>query len=279
MLIKEFFNQFSSQISVYPKEEAKAISFLVFEEIFKINKTNILANNLEASEELFQQSEKIIKRLNTSEPVQHIIGHTYFLNLKIRVNKDVLIPRPETEELVQLIIDQHKGKKDLQMLDLCTGSGCIPIGLAKNIDGRVSATDVSKKALALAKKNAKQNQVSIEFIESDLLEEEIPFSNLDIIVSNPPYIPESEKSGMDKNVKDFDPHLALFVPDKDPLLFYRSIAEKAYPALKRNGKIYLECHKDFASDVLKLFQNRKYRNPEMRIDIFGNPRFVVAEKI
>ena len=216
--------------------------------------------------------------LKKEVPIQYLLGKTNFYGLDFEVNENVLIPRPETEELVEWIINENlkyiKVKK-LKILDIGTGSGSIAVSLAKNIpNARVFALDVSKKALETAKRNAKNNNVDVTFIHQNILEIEDLKNDFDVIVSNPPYVRNLEKQEIKKNVLDYEPHLALFVEDDDALIFYRKIAEIAQRNLIENGQLFFEINQYLGNEMKDLLQNMNFRNIELKKDIYGNDRMM-----
>jgi len=219
-----------------------------------------------------------IEKLMEMVPVQYITGETEFFDLQLKVGPAALIPRPETEELVKWIIDDHKGER-CRMIDLGTGSGCIALALAKNFpDAAVYATDIHKEALDLASDNARKLGLDVEFFLHDVSREDPPngFSHLDLVVSNPPYIPFKERDSMDANVREFEPASALFVPDEDPLVFYRHIAGFGQKALHPGGMLYLEIHENFGQQVTGLLQKSGFEKVTLRKDINGKDRMVRA---
>jgi len=219
-----------------------------------------------------------IAKLREMVPVQYITGETEFFDLRLKVGPAALIPRPETEELVKWIIDDHEGER-FRMIDLGTGSGCIALALAKNFpDAAVYATDINKEALDLARDNARKLGLDVEFFLHDVSREDPPdgFSHLDLLVSNPPYIPVKERVTMDANVLEFEPASALFVPDEDPLVFYRHIAGFGQKALHPGGMIYLEIHENFGQQVTGLLQKSGFEKVTLRKDINGKDRMVRA---
>jgi release factor glutamine methyltransferase len=235
---------------------------------YLLNKTQMLSPN-EVS--FFENS------LNM--PVQYITGQANFCNLLIKVNPNVLIPRPETEELVHLVLTNHKEDSLKEILDVGTGSGCIIIALKKVLSTTYcTAIDISNDAIRTAKENAKLNKVEIDFINKDILEYENEEKSLDIIVSNPPYIPISNKKYMHPNVVQNEPLQALFVENEDPLKYYKIISDFAWNHLKKNGKIYFEIHEDFANDVVNLLSIKKHFKSSVHKDFQGKKRFVVATK-
>lgn len=213
------------------------------------------------------------KQLLLNEPIQYILGNTWFYNLQFDVNSDVLIPRPETEELVDWILTEEKSGR---LLDIGTGSGCIAVSLANaNSNFKVSAYDISEGALHVAKRNAIKNKVKVDFKLVDILTEEIN-GKFDIIVSNPPYIPNSDKSIMHKNVLEFEPGLALFVENHEPIIFYQTIAEKSLVALTKNGKIYFEIHEDYGNEVAEMLKKLGYSDIIVKKDLQGKNRMIRA---
>lgn len=305
MTNKEIYREYLQQLQqIYNANEAGVITDWVFERVAILHRADIIKNpgdNLNPA---------ILKRLNLClealvqhKPVQYILGEAWFYRMKLVVNEQVLIPRPETEELVQLIIDTLKTGKSkeqleisnpelsassetpavsspLAMLDIGTGSGCIAIAIKKNLPGTIMhAIDVSPGALSVAKKNAINQQVDIRFLLVDFLDETswegLPV--FDVIISNPPYIPLNEKAKLDQNVTAFEPHTALFVPNDAPLLFYEKIAAFGGGHLHRNGKIYVEIHEDFAKATGEVFE--KFYRVEIKNDLFGKERMLIAAKL
>jgi len=268
-----------SLAGIYNARESKNITFLIFQHYKNWNRFE-LNENLEKtlSESELLKFHFALKELKTGKPLQYVLGETEFYGLKFLVNENVLIPRPETEELVHLVIDYCKENKigSPVTLDIGTGSGCIPVVLKKNIPGaEMFGTDVSEKALEVANKNAELNEVKINFILHDILfPDEWSKTKFDIIISNPPYIPENEKSKMHKNVTDYEPHLALFIPDNDPLLFYRRIMQFANENLNKNGKLFFEVHEDFASEVKSLMEKNNFNEVKIIKDMQGKERIV-----
>ncbi len=219
-----------------------------------------------------EQLEKALIRLRRGEPLQYIIGETEFLGCRLKVDKNVLIPRPETEELVRWIMDEEPSA-GMTILDIGTGSGCIPIALAKAMPGnRFSGIDVSDKALDLARKNAALNAVNVTFLKQDILHPKETLGKFDGIVSNPPYVRRSEKSLMHKNVLEYEPDLALFVEDEDPLLFYRKILEFARAHLEAGGSVYFEINEFLEEDLRRLFKKEGGTGITFKKDGFGKTR-------
>lgn len=219
----------------------------------------------------------IIARLLCNEPLQYILGSTIFYGHEFTVTPATLIPRPETEQLIDLIVDENPGS-DLRILDIGTGSGCIAVSLALTLKwAQVTAIDNSTAALEVAQKNAISNKAKVQYLQADALHlSTLPCEPLDIVVSNPPYVRDCEREGMERNVLDYEPHSALFVPNDDPLLFYRAIARYAAGALVPGGRIYLEINREFGDETAALLQHAGFNEVLVRRDSWGNPRFVSA---
>ncbi|WP_228235767.1 N5-glutamine methyltransferase family protein [Allomuricauda sp. M10] len=314
MLLRDVKNIFQKDLEgVYPKEEIDAFfygcieHFLHMERFILAIKPDIVLTK-EEEQPLFET----LAQLKQEKPLQYILGVAHFMDLEFKVNEHVLIPRPETEELVQWVLDDLNNQKSevgdqisdilkkqnhsdaersrsvistplndhhIRILDIGTGSGCIAIALAKNLpNAKVYALDVSEEALKVAQENAKKNQVDIEFIHKSILDPqldiELPF---DIIVSNPPYIRDLEKSEIHRNVKEHEPHLALFVPDDDALIFYKAIAQFAQRHLSKNGLVYLEINQYLGEETKSVFKAHNFSEIELRKDIFGNDRMLKAK--
>ncbi|MGP1515062.1 MAG: peptide chain release factor N(5)-glutamine methyltransferase [Bacteroidales bacterium] len=290
----------------YSQNEIKAFTNILFEFYANMNSSHLLAFNDETvNESTLLNIVLAINKLTKYVPIQYILGHTEFCGLDIKVSPDVLIPRPETEELTQIIIKENTciNKKDnqnkLNILDLCTGSGCIALALNKFIrNSSVFGIDVSEKALNIAKQNNRNLNLNVAFAQIDLLHDDISkiifkiinqisdnkyfisqenSLQFDIIVSNPPYIPEYEKVEMKKNVLNYEPSLALFVKNEDPLIFYKKIAILSQKYLKNGGKIYLESNHSLIFDTLSLFSQKEYV-ANIRKDIFNRNRFIFLQK-
>lgn len=220
----------------------------------------------------------VVDRLVAGEPIQYILGYADFYGLRFAVTPAVLIPRPETAELVDIIVSGSGRRPDLSVLDLCTGSGCIAVALARNLPfSRVEAVDISADALRVAEANARTLRASVRFLQADVLTLAPPAGpRFDIIVSNPPYIPESDRAGMDHNVVGYEPALALFVPDSDPLRFYTAIAGYARKALRPGGRLYFEINPDFSRQIVSGLRSGGWEDVEALRDIHGRYRFVKA---
>jgi release factor glutamine methyltransferase len=270
---KQLFLDHVSQLGhVYPRNEAESLVLWLFEEYLQLKRSDLageipIENIPESLQEAFRQ-------LMSGKPIQYILGKAPFYGREFVVNPAVLIPRNETEELVHWIIQENKSP-GLSILDIGTGTGCIPITLDMELDqAKVYGMDISTAALKIAEKNNRSLGGKVQFIESDILSKPITLAGLDIIVSNPPYVLMSEKDQMHPNVLDHEPHLALFVENDDPLLFYRLIAQKAKTALRPGGKLYFETNEAKASEVGKLLQDFGYRGVEKKSDINAKERMV-----
>jgi release factor glutamine methyltransferase len=270
--LKDYF--WGQLAQVYSQAEIAEIFYILLEKTKKISRQEyFLADKIDFSEQEISDFQLITARLKNGEPIQYITEETEFYQLRFAVNKEVLIPRPETEEMVEWILSENKTAATV--LDAGTGSGCIAITLAKkNPLFNVTATDISTAALALARENAKLNNVEISFLKNDILKVQKIDKNFDIIVSNPPYIPENEKITMHKTVTGFEPHLALFVPAKSPLIFYEKIIQFANNQLNTNGKLYFEIHRDQGRQISELLKKSGFKNIILKKDISGNDRMV-----
>lgn len=266
----------------YPENEIRAFVEILLEHYAGLSKTDMLlkaADNL--ASEIIMQMEQALGRLEKNEPVQYIIGETEFYDLKLKVNPSVLIPRPETEELVHWVIKNHKKDGEIRILDIGTGSGCIPLALKKNLpDAEVFAVDISEEALNMAKANAKLNNLDVLFSKLDILKENTDgeLGEFDIIVSNPPYVRKKEKELMHQNVLENEPHLALFVDDNDALVFYRAIVNFSTKHLKPEGFIYFEINESYGEEVVSLLKIYNYQNIKLRKDINGKHRMICGLK-
>jgi release factor glutamine methyltransferase len=283
MKIKDYRTQFIQELSpIYDAGEAESFFYLILEEKQQLKRIDLALNSdLTFSNEEIQLWNSILEKLQQEIPIQYILGKTSFYGLNFEVNATVLIPRPETEELVEWIIKSNLNIQilnDSKILDIGTGSGCIAISLAKNIsNAQVFAIDISERALATAKKNAEINEVNVTFIQKNILETEDLEQKFEIIVSNPPYVRELEKQEIKKNVLDNEPHLALFVEDNDALIFYRKIAELALKNLSPKGQLFFEINQYLGREMMELLKNMGFKNIELRKDIYGNYRMIRAE--
>ena len=285
---KDFFKALENH---FPSTEIDTFFMYLIEEYLDFKRIDIVLNpDFLINEEKISLFDTALIKLKNHEPIQYILGKTEFFGFPFIVDKNTLIPRPETEELVAWIIDEirilnDKSFSKISILDIGTGTGCIPISLSKNINyTSVFAIDISKKALEIAIKNAELNQVSISFFEMDilktsnlnLLSKDKTEINFDIIVSNPPYVRELEKSAMSKNVLENEPHEALFVSDENPLIFYEKIADLALQHLSENGFLFFEINQYLGNQTVEMLLNKGFKNIELRKDIFGNDRMIKA---
>lgn len=277
---KDLFRDLKKQINlVEDPDELDSMIYLLLEDLIGILHSDILFDReITLSAEQRSLLSDAVKRINAGEPIQYITGKAHFYGCVYQVNSSVLIPRPETEELVREAIK----KSDLtvgKVLDIGTGSGCIAITLANHLsDKKVFAYDVSDAALALAAANASVLSMNVTFRKIDILNEPIADQDLDLIVSNPPYVTVSEKASMKNNVLEHEPHLALFVPDNDPLIFYKAIAEKGFAALKPNGRIMVEINERFGSETLEVFRKAGFEKFKIIKDMQNKDRIVSVMK-
>lgn len=279
MIIKDLYKEYLTALKdLYQTGEADAITKIMFEHFAKTSQSDMIVNGKnKINDDIQILLQNALVQLKQHVPVQYITGQAWFYNLSFEVDNAVLIPRPETEELVLEAINFLKENTEKKVLDIGTGSGCIPISIKKNVtNADVTSIDVSKSALDVAKRNAALNSVKIDFIELNFLDEnnyaDLPSYNL--IICNPPYIPEKEKDILDKNVTAYEPHLALFVPDNDHLIFYRKIVIFAENHLQINGRILLEIHEDFPAETAALFLAEKYI-VEIKKDMQGKDRMLI----
>ncbi|MES2812089.1 MAG: peptide chain release factor N(5)-glutamine methyltransferase [Bacteroidota bacterium] len=280
MLLKEYKPQFSQELlPIYDEKEIESFFYIILEAFHQMKRIDLALNpTVELDGMQLLQWETVLSQLKEEKPIQYILGETEFYGLPFYVNENTLIPRPETEELVEWIINELKvesQKEKVKILDIGTGSGCIAISLAKNLpNAEVFALDVSEKALHTAKKNAERNGVTITFLHQSILETIKFEEQFDIIVSNPPYVRHLEKAEINKNVLAYEPHLALFVEDTDALLFYRKIAELAQNNLPRNRYLYFEINQYLGKEMIELLENYNFKNIELKKDIYGNDRML-----
>jgi release factor glutamine methyltransferase len=296
MLLKQYKSHFFDALkNSQDEQEIESFFFILTEYLHNLKRVDVALNpNFELSEAEVGKWNAILAQLQQEKPIQHITGEAWFYGLKFEVNENTLIPRPETEELVEWIIESWKleagswkseNQKRINVLDIGTGTGCIPITLKTNLpQANVSAIDVSENALEVAKRNAELNKVEVNFIQANILEVEdvsklqtsisqLP-TNFDIIVSNPPYVRNLEKQEIKKNVLDYEPHLALFVEDTDALLFYRKIAQLAIENLTPNGLLFFEINQYLGKETVDLLENLGFKNIELKKDMFGNDRMI-----
>ncbi|RYD76709.1 MAG: peptide chain release factor N(5)-glutamine methyltransferase [Sphingobacteriales bacterium] len=282
MQLRQFYNLFLEELkALYSYEEASAITNMVFEHFAHTDRTTIITQpGKEIEQEQLSALENALLQLKRNIPVQYIIGHAWFAGHKFEVNPAVLIPRPETEELVMEAVDFIKKNNKKSVLDIGTGSGCIPISIKKQQPATdITAIDISEEALAVAGRNALYNNAAIHFIRLDFLREDnwSQLPQCDVIISNPPYIPETEKDSLDKNVTLHEPHLALFVPDNQALIFYERIAAFGLKHLATNGCIFMETHEALAQQVARHFEEKGYE-AVIKKDFFEKERMVIANR-
>jgi len=282
MLLKDIKHIFHQELDIqYGTEEVSHFFYYFLENYLGLPRFHLALHPqwiiTKEDESLFFEG---LAALKQGKPIQYILGTSSFMDLTFAVNEHVLIPRPETEELVKWVIkDYQKSEANIKLLDIGTGSGCIAIALAKYLlSAEVIAVDISKKALAVAKQNAINNEVNIVFKLADVRSMDIGEQDYDIIVSNPPYVLEKEKALMEKHVKNAEPSLALFVPDKKPLLYYEYLAKVGQKALKKGGTLYLEINEAFGKEVCDLLKNHSFSTIEIRQDLQGKDRFIKGTK-
>jgi len=294
MIVKQYRNYFNETLkTIYPITEIDSFFFLLLEEYLGFRRVDIvLKSDFKITQETLNLLQSATKQLEQEVPLQYIIGKTEFYGLPFVVNKHVLIPRPETEELVAWVVSessrfktfntstkQTTETKQLKILDIGTGSGCIPISLKKQLPfAKISAIDISKEALGVAKKNAVLNNVDIHFILQDILKTVALDQHYDIIISNPPYVRELEKKELKNNVLKNEPHVALFVENDNPLIFYAKIAELAKKYLNKNGLLFFEINQYLGTETIDLVNKKGLKNIQLKKDMFGNDRIIVASK-
>ena len=279
MKLKEAIEQLRSGLAgVAEPQEVQAMIRIICEDIFNYDQVDVaLRQESELPDFAQERVTEIIARLRRHEPLQYIVGSARFHGHRFKVTPAVLIPRPETEQLIDMIVDENPAS-DLRVLDMGTGSGCIAISLARALKfAQVDALDVSRDALAVARENAAALKVKVRFFESDMLSPQPP-ARYDIIVSNPPYVCWSERESMERNVLDYEPGQALFVPDNDPLLFYKAIAAYATASLERGGRLYLEINQRFGNEIKRLLEDHGFDEVRIIEDSYGKTRFAAAVK-
>lgn len=265
----------------YPDTEASAIAKAILTDVFQLSTTDLYASkDMNFSTNQAEKLEVIINRLRANEPLQYILGNCYFCGLNFHVEPGVLIPRPETAELVEWIIaDRKSSDSPIRILDIGTGSGCISISLAKNLpQSEVYAWDISEDAIRIASDNANRLDANVRFRQTDVLGQVPTNTMMNVIVSNPPYITEAERTDMDANVTDWEPDTALFVPDNAQLLFYERIADIGKQILTPDGTLYFEINQRFGTETVDMLRKKGYRNVELRKDLSGNDRMIKAER-
>ena len=295
MLLKQYKVHFFDALkNIQDEQEIESFFFILTEYLHNLKRVDVALNpNFELSDEEVEKWNTILVELQQEKPIQYITGEAWFYGLRFEVNENTLIPRPETEELVEFILKETSNfqlpASSLNILDIGTGTGCIPISLKANLpQANFSAIDVSEQALEVARRNAVSNKVEINFIQTNILEVEdlsqlqtpnfqLPTS-FDIIVSNPPYVRNLEKQEIKKNVLDYEPHLALFVEDTDALLFYRKIAQLALKNLAPNGLLFFEINQYLGKETVELLENLGFKNIELKKDIYGNDRMVKSTR-
>lgn len=275
--MKEFIQSIAAQLqAVYPADEAEALAWWIAEELTGCNRTQLQFGYKGTTN--FPNLQTIIDRLLHFEPIQYIFGHTLWCGLDLKVTPDTLIPRPETAELVEKITNHHLPITNCRVLDIGTGSGCIAIALKKRYpEWQVTGIDISPEAIEVAKENARRNGVEVEFKVADILDSNEQNHQYDIVVSNPPYICEKEKPGMRPNVLEYEPASALFVPDNDPLLFYRRIAELYSLSFRKGpgvGYLFFEINEAYPSELTAMLKKLGYTDIHIHYDIYGKPRII-----
>lgn len=274
---KELLRQVINELAnLYEEREVTALARHYLHDRFHVDSMKLAMNSpIHFDEKLMMHD---LSLLRASTPLQHVVGFGEFYGRRLKCSPEALIPRPETEELVKWVIQEigELGNSEISVLDIGTGTGCIPVTLALELKGlKAEGIDISKEALALAQKNAEQLKANVGFTQLDILEENLT-GQYDVIVSNPPYIPESDKAQMHRNVLEHEPGLALFVPNNDPLLFYRVIAQKAKMVLNPGGHLYFEIHESFGAEVKALLQSEGYSDVIVQQDLQGKDRMVRA---
>lgn len=284
MILKDFRLFFKNElIDVYPNNEIDSFFFLLIDEYLGLQRIDtVLKPDFKIDEQELSILKNALKRLKKEEPIQYIIGKTEFYGYPFLVDENTLIPRPETEELVEWVLQEVESwkldnRKAISILDIGTGTGCIPISLAKKLpEINISAIDVSKNALKVANKNARLNKVNVNFIELDILNTKNLPQQYDIIISNPPYVRELEKAEIKNNVLQNEPHLALFVSDENPLVFYNKIADLAKDYLSKNGLLFFEINEYLGKETVEMLKYKGFNNIELRKDLFKNDRMIKA---
>ncbi len=277
---RPLYQQLSRNITAYSPDEAREMAFMLLEHYFGLRKADVLADRPLPANRTEPDWFKVIERLNRQEPIQHVIGTTIFCGLEFEVSSDVLIPRPETEDLVRLIMHDFADRegRPVSVVDIGTGSGCLAVTLARFLpQADVLAWDISETALAMARRNAQNLHADVTFAMQDILSVSPDFQQrFDCIVSNPPYVTRSEAARMDRNVLDYEPDMALFVADADPLIFYKAVADFARAYLADGGACYVEINERFGDDTRAVFAARGFQNIHVYKDIHGKDRSVRA---
>ncbi|MDA9316835.1 peptide chain release factor N(5)-glutamine methyltransferase [Polaribacter sp.] len=277
MNLKEYKIYFTKALSeLYPQTEIDTFFFYLMEAYLDFQRIDLIIKpNFKISTEAGVLFKKALEALKKEIPIQYILGETEFYGLPFIVNRHTLIPRPETEELVEWILETADITAPLQIIDIGTGTGCIPITLAKHLpNARLFAIDISKEALRIAKQNAILNNVKLHFTEKNILKTTTLPQKFDIIISNPPYVRELEKVDIKKNVLDNEPHIALFVEDDNPLLFYDKIADLAIEHLTKNGLLYFEINQYLGTETVEMLHKKGFKNIDLKKDVFGKDRMI-----
>lgn len=277
MLLKQYRTYFLGKLTpIYDAIEAESLYYIALMELKGWKRVDLaLQPDAELTSLEIENWNDVLNQLAQHKPIQYIFGKAHFYGLDFEVNESTLIPRPETEELVEWIINENEFNGPVNILDIGTGSGCIAVSLAKNlINANVFAIDVSADALAMAKKNALNNNVNVTFWQKDILAIDTLPQTLDVVVSNPPYVRKLEKAEINKNVLEYEPHLALFVDDNDALVFYRKIATLAKQHLTPNGKLYFEINQYLGGEMTEMLEQMQFKNIVLKKDIYGNDRMM-----
>ncbi len=281
--VKDVFAECRAQLkALYDAQEADAIALTVLKEITGQSSAYLKAfPEYQLPIEGQGKMKEVLQELSTGKPLQYVLGHTEFYGLPFKVNPSVLIPRPETEELVEWVLSSGLPKDNINILDIGTGSGCIAISLKKNIpQANVWAIDISTDALKTAKENAALNDVEVNFVKGDILNltdnSQLATHNYNSIISNPPYVTPTDKILMHTNVTDFEPHTALFVPQDDPLLFYKAIADIAVEKLVKGGLLFFEINESYGSETVEMLRAKLFKSIELRKDMSGRDRMIKA---
>lgn len=262
----------------YGEGEASAMAKWISSDILHLSTMELYTGkDMNFSTKAWKEVEDILGRLKQREPLQYILQEAPFCGLSFHVEKGVLIPRPETEELVEWMVSDYQKAGKVRILDIGTGSGCIPVILAERLpEAEVASCDISAEALKVAAVNVKRYGDKVTLFQADILQDELPDCQVDVLVSNPPYITDSERKDMEKNVLDWEPELALFVPDTDPLRFYRRIAQKGLDWLTEGGALYFEINRAYGAETVRMLESCGYRDIVLRKDLSGNDRMIKA---
>ena len=282
MILKKYKSYFTKELaSIYPQTEIDTFFFLLAEEYLNFMRIDVvLKSDFNIPTALLLLFNNALEKLKKEKPIQYILGKTEFYGFTFLVDSYTLIPRPETEELVDWVLEEVNVKQSIKIIDIGTGSGCIPISLAKHLpEAKIEAIDISFNALSVAKQNAVLNKVDVFFIEKDILKTEKLDKKFDIIISNPPYVRELEKKEIKNNVLENEPHIALFVKDNNPLIFYNKIADLAKKNLSKNGILFFEINQYLGKETVGILRDKGFRNIQLKKDLFGNNRMIKCELI